>query len=180
MRARYVTPRRKVPGGAKTPVRAPGNRRFAGRTVILATPQAPVGERISPEVVPLPGRPDDDGRGSMIGLVANDAPLLPHQCDRLAQQAALGVARTAGAGENSSGDLFLAFATGNTSLGAATRTVALAMLPSERIDPLFYAAIEATEAAIVSALLAAETMIGRDGVTARALEPELLVSALRS
>jgi len=54
------------------------------------------------------------------------------------------------------------------------------MLPNERIDPLFYAAIKATEAGIVSALHAAETMIGRDGVTARALEPELLVSALRS
>jgi len=114
--------------------------------------------------VPLPG-------GSIIVLVATDAPLLPHQCERVAQRAALGVARTGGAGENSSGDLLLCFST--QEVGETVR-----MLPNESIDPVFYAAIEATEAAIVNALLAAETMTGRSGFTVHALDPERLAELL--
>jgi len=123
-------------------------------------------------------QPNYDDAGSIIGLVATDAPLLPHQCDRLAQRAGFGVARLGGLGENSSGDLFLAFATGNRSLGAEDEPVALRMLPNERMDVLFEAAVDATEEAILNALLAAETMEGRAGHTAHALEPDLLVEAL--
>jgi D-aminopeptidase len=110
--------------------------------------------------------------------VATDAPLLPHQCDRLAQRAALGIGRTGGAGENSSGDLVLAFATGNRELSGSGR-IAVTMLANDRIDPLFYAAIEATEEAIVNALLAAETMTGRDGVTVHALDEDALADVMR-
>ena len=113
-----------------------------------------------------------------VGFSDTDAPLLPHQCDRLAQRAALGIARTGGAGENSSGDLVLAFATGNRGLEAGDR-VPVSMLANDRIDPLFYAAIEATEEAIVNAMLAAETMTGRGGVTVHALDGETLAGVMR-
>jgi D-aminopeptidase len=146
-----------------------------GRRDRLAIEGIPVGREIPFDRVPFPGEP---ASSSIIGVVATDAPLLPGQCARLAQRAGLGVARTGGAGENSSGDIFLAFASGNRDLGRTEGTVGLEMLPNERIDPLFYAAIEATEEAIVNALLAAETMTGRGGVTIYALDPELLVEAL--
>ena len=130
----------------------------------------PVGRELD---VPLPPRARPGG--SIIVLLATDAPLLPHQCERLAQRAVLGIARTGGAGENSSGDLILAFATGNRVTGEGE--LPLRMLANERIDPLFYAAIEATEEAIVNALLAAETMTGRLG-TVHALDGDALVEVL--
>jgi D-aminopeptidase len=134
----------------------------------------PVGEVIG-EGIPTPNY---DDAGSIIGVVATDAPLLPHQCDRLAQRAGLGVARMGGLGENSSGDIFFAFASGNRALSATDPTVEVRMLPNERIDALFEAVVDATEEAILNALLAAETMTGRAGHTAHALEPELLLQAL--
>jgi D-aminopeptidase len=124
--------------------------------------------------VPLPGA--DTPAGSIIVLVATDAPLLPHQCARVAQRAALGIARTGGAGENSSGDLILAWSTGNELSDEATQNVTV--LANDGLDELFYAAIEATEEAIVNALLAARTMTGRDGVTVHGLDPDQLVEAL--
>jgi D-aminopeptidase len=147
-----------------------------GRRDRFAVDGLPVGRDMPPDRVPTPGA--DSAAGSIIGVVATDAPLLPGQCARLAHRAGLGVARTGGAGENSSGDIFIAFATGNRELARTEGTVTLEMLPNQRLDPLFYAAIEATEEAIVNALLAAETMTGRGGVTAYALEPELLLEAL--
>jgi D-aminopeptidase len=148
-----------------------------GRRARLQVDGVPVGRELGAERVALPAAPDDGG-GSIIVVVATDAPLLPHQCDRLAQRAALGIGRTGGAGENSSGDLVLAFATGNRGL-AGTGRVSLTMLPNDRLHPLFYAAIEATEEAIVNALLAAETMTARDGVTAHALDPSALAGVMR-
>lgn len=148
-----------------------------GRRPRLQIEGVPVGRELDAERVPLPARPDD-GAGSIIVVVATDAPLLPHQCDRLAQRAALGIGRTGGAGENSSGDLVIAFATGNRGLEGGGR-VAVTMLANDRLDPLFYAAIEATEAAIVNALLAAETMTGRDGVTVHALDAATLADVMR-
>jgi D-aminopeptidase len=147
-----------------------------GRRRRLQIEGVPVGRELGPDRVPPPRRASDGG--SIIVIVATDAPLLPHQCDRLAQRAALGIARTGGAGENSSGDLVLAFATGNRELSGRGE-VPLTMLANDRIDPLFYAVIEATEEAIVNALLAAETLTGRDGVTVHALDPELLTGVLR-
>lgn len=153
-----------------------------GRRSRLAVNGAPVGRDIGPDVVPLPVAPrraSDEGAGSIIVIVATDAPLLPHQCDRLAQRAMLGVARTGGAGENSSGDFAIAFATGNRLTASGHRvTRPIAMLSDAHIDPLFYAAIEATEEAILNALLAAETMTGRDGIMAHALPPDRLIEVL--
>jgi D-aminopeptidase len=141
----------------------------------LSIDGVPVGRLIDGERVPAAGA--RAGSGSIIVVVATDAPLLPHQCARLAQRAGLGVARTGGAGENGSGDIFIAFATGNRGLaGASTHSVS--MLDNESIDPLFYATIEATEEAIVNALVAAETMTGKDGSTAYRLDHDLLVEAM--
>jgi D-aminopeptidase len=147
-----------------------------GRRPRLQIDGVPVGRELGADRIPMPQPPA--GAGSIIVLVATDAPLLPHQCARLATRAALGIARTGGAGENSSGDLVLAFATGNRGLAAGADAVPLTMLADERIDPLFYAAIEATEAAIVNALLAAETMTGREGRTVHALDRDALLEVL--
>jgi D-aminopeptidase len=151
----------------------------------------PVGEAIPVSEVPSPYAPGSDdeaaiaaGTGSIIAIVATDAPLIPHQCERLAQRAGLGIARMGGTGNNSSGDLFLAFATGNRNLAPAhsaigsARGVDIRMVPDGRMTPLFQAAVEATEAAIVNALLAAQTMTGRDGVTAHALPVERLIEVM--
>jgi D-aminopeptidase len=149
-----------------------------GRRWRLRVDGVPVGEEIPVGDVPAPGAPAGAGGGSIIGLVATDAPLLPGQCERLAQRAGLGVARMGGVGEDSSGDLFLAFSTGNRGLGDPAGPVPLRMLPNERMTPLFDAVVEATEEAIVNALCAAETMTGRDGATAHALPLERLAALL--
>ena len=149
-----------------------------GARVRLRVEGVPVGEELSAERIPLPGGERGPGSGSIIIVVATDAPLLPHQCDRLAQRAGLGVARTGGAGENGSGDIFLAFSTGNRGL-VGERAVSVTMLANEEIDELFYAVIEATEEAILNAMLGAETLTGRGGATAHRLDPDLLAEVLR-
>jgi D-aminopeptidase len=131
-----------------------------------------------------------EGSGSIIVVIATDAPLLPHQCQRLAQRAGLGIARTGGVGEHTSGDLFLCFATGNRGLTAGELghadpltvplTMPLTMLTDAYITTLFDAVVEATEEAIVNALFSAETMVGRDGITAHALPADLAVPLLRN
>lgn len=154
-----------------------------GRRERLRIDGVPVGEAIPVSEVPRPGVPagptsasvPPPGAGSIIVVLATDAPLLPHQCDRLARRAGLGVARTGGGEGNTSGDIFLAFATGNRGLppehGSNTPLrSSVEMLANVYISDLLAAAIEATEAAIVNALLAAETMVGRDGHTAYRLD----------
>ena len=144
-----------------------------GRRGRLALSGVPVGEELGPDRIPTPG--GSPGAGSIIVLVATDAPILPHQCARLAKRAALGIGRTGGLGEDSSGDLLLAFATGNR-IAAFPEPDTVTTL--WRMNALFEAAVEATEAAILNALLAAETMTGIAGHTAHALEPEALLEVL--
>jgi D-aminopeptidase len=142
----------------------------------------PVGRELPTSVIPSPGA-FDQGPGSIIVVVATDAPLLPTQCARLAQRAGLGVARAGGLGENFSGDLFLCFATGNRGLppNELRDDVPLAtpvrMLANRWITGLFQAVVESTEEAILNALLAAETTTGR-GRTAHALDHDRLLDAL--
>jgi D-aminopeptidase len=131
-------------------------------------------------------RPTDDrnadagaGAGSIIIVVATDAPLLPHQLKRLVTRASLGVGRMGGRGENSSGDIFVAFSTANARTTSDTGVARVAMLPNARINPLFTATVQATEEAIVNALLAAETMTGADDVRVFALPTDRLLAALR-
>ena len=101
----------------------------------LSIDGVPVGRELDADRVPLPSDRDDGGAGSIIVLVATDAPLLPHQCARLAQRAALGIARTGGAGEDSSGDLLLAFAVGNRNPEAGG---SVELVANARLNPLFY------------------------------------------
>lgn len=138
----------------------------------------PVGEALPPSLVPLPV-PQTSGEGSIIVVVATNAPLLPFQCRRLAQRAALGIGRTGGLGADSSGDLILAFAAGNrVNPDTASPTVPVEMLQNARMDALFEAVVEATEEAIVNALVAAETMTGKGGVTAYALPRDQLLAIM--
>ena len=159
----------------------------------------PVGEEIrdlAPCYTPLPdgstaGRPacaaspgsGDTGSGTDLGsiivVLATDAPLLPHQLKRITRRASLGIGRMGGIGGNSSGDIFLAFSTANPTAAADTGLVALSAIPNEAINPLFEAAIDATSEAILNAMLAAETMTGANGYRVHALPHDRLVAALR-
>jgi D-aminopeptidase len=156
-----------------------------GHRARLTVGGVPVGRLLGHDVVPDPTEKGEPGAGSIIVIVATDAPLLPHQCRRIAQRASLGIARTGGAGEHSSGDILLAFSTAPQDLPPAEApresepvTVPVTMLVDWHISPLYHATIEATEAAIVNCLLAAETTTGRGGVTAHGLEPDLLLEAM--
>jgi D-aminopeptidase len=157
---------------------------------------APVGRELNADVIPLPAPPECElnppagsfvplpGAGSIVGIAATDAPLLPHQCDRLAQRVGLGVSRTGNSGDHWSGDIFVAFSTANRLPGTgltwpAPLTSQVKVLSNNYVDPLFDAVVEATQEAILSAQLAAGTMVGRDGVTVHALDPERLVEVLR-
>jgi D-aminopeptidase len=164
-----------------------------GKRAWLRVDGVPVGAEIGTDEVPSPydaaeviAARTPPGSGSIIVVIATDAPLLPHQCERVAQRAGLGIARAGGTGGHTSGDLFIAFATGNRlpledgrgrprPLDYDVRAVGNGV-----IDALFDAAIEATEEAIVNALVAAQTTAGRDGITAYALPHDRLVEVMVS
>jgi len=156
-----------------------------GQRALLRVDGVPVGRLIGADHIPLPGKTSlsgstlSSGSGSIIAIVATDAPLLPTQCRRLAQRATIGIARAGGLGENSSGDLFLAFSTANDGLGGAgggdrSGVLTVRMLPNDALSALFEAVADATEEAIVNALCAATTTTGIDGRTAYALQPDRL------
>jgi D-aminopeptidase len=131
----------------------------------------PIGREIPLGQIPS-GWDEAPGAGSIIIILATDAPLLAFQCKRLAQRAATGLARVGGYGHNGSGDIFLAFATGNAIHAESRLPVQVRMLPNERMNGLFHAAADAVEEAIWNALLAAETTIGFKGRTAHAIPQE--------
>jgi L-aminopeptidase/D-esterase-like protein len=118
-------------------------------------------------------------QGSIIVVLATDAPLLPHQLKRIARRASLGVGRMGGIGGNSSGDIFIAFSTANPGADADTGVVALTAISNDVINPLFEATIDATSEAILNAMLAAGTMTGANGYTVHALPHDRLMAALR-
>ena len=117
--------------------------------------------------------------GSIIVVIATDAPLLPHQLRRVARRAALGIGRMGGIAGSSSGDLFLAFSTTLTGSSDRGPVTAVRMLQDERIDPVYQATVEATEEAIVNALLAAQTMTGADDLKVPALPHDRLRAILK-
>ncbi len=112
--------------------------------------------------------------GSIIIIVATDAPLLPHQLKRLARRASLGLARTGSVSGNGSGDIFLAFSTANAGAAKSEGVAQIAMLPNDRMNGLFDATVQATEEAILNAMVGARTMIGRDDHKAIALPHDRL------
>jgi D-aminopeptidase len=144
---------------------------YGGRSE-LRVDGVPVGLEIGADRVPVRDQPPGDA-GSIIVVIATDAPLLPVQCKRLARRATAGLARVGGVGYNGSGDIFLAFATGNQ-LPKATTPLDLKMLPHEQIDELFVATADVVEESILNALAAADTMTGFKGRTIHALPLEEL------
>ncbi len=137
----------------------------------------PVGQILNPDIVPSHRTVPRDA-GSIIVVLATDAPLLPIQCQRLARRATTGLAWVGGIGGNGSGDIFIAFSTGNTvTQGDPISTVK--MLAPDAMTNLFQAAAEATEEAILNAMCQAETMTGREGRTIHALPHDLLVKAMK-
>ena len=128
----------------------------------------------------LEGKLRGKEQGSVIAIVATDAPLLAHQLKRIARRVPLGLARTGTVGNNSSGDIFLAFSTANEEAFSARGGLThMAALGNGDIDQLFMATVEATEEAVIDAMLMAETMTGRDGNTAVALPPGELMELMR-
>ena len=186
-------------GTASRMVEGPGNSRNGWTVGVLVQANHGGRERLSVdgvhvgEEIPIEEVPsawdeeeavDRAGEGSIIVVVATDAPLLPHQLRRVAQRASLGIGRVGGAGGNSSGDIMIAFSTANAGRVPNYKTPETAgpttveMLPDDAITPLFWGVIEATEESILNALVAADTMVGRDGITAHALPHDRLVETM--
>jgi len=118
-------------------------------------------------------------QGSIIAIIATDAPLLPHQLRRVARRAALGVGRMGGVAGAGSGDLFLAFSTVKEGITDSSGVSSVPMLKDDRIDPVYEATVEATEEAIINAMLAARTMTGADDLRVPALPHDRLRAVLR-
>jgi L-aminopeptidase/D-esterase-like protein len=154
---------------------------FGSRTQLLVS-GVPAGRELGCDKWPCrsqpPPRPEARD-GSIIIVVATDAPLLPHQLKRLARRASLGIARTGGVSGNGSGDIFIAFSTANPGAANAGRTASVRTLANGRMDPLFEAVTYATEEAIINAMVAAETMTGRDGHRMIGLPHDALRETLR-
>jgi D-aminopeptidase len=151
-----------------------------GAEITTAEVSSPRAARHGAAASPPEGVPARERDGSIIVIVATDAPILPHQCRRLAQRASLGLARMGGLGATTSGDFFLCFSNGNRALpppeveATGPDVATVRMLADTALDPLFEATVEATEEAIVNALVAAETMTGRDGNTAHRIPHDRL------
>ncbi|HET9513764.1 MAG TPA: P1 family peptidase [Gemmatimonadales bacterium] len=138
----------------------------------------PAGSRL-PRCGQAPGREEPAEMGSIIIVVATDAPLLPHQLKRLVKRASLGIGRMGGIGANSSGDIFVAFSTANPASDVASGTATVKMLSNNEINGLFQATIDATEESILNAMLAATDMTGADGVRIPALPHDKVKELLR-
>jgi L-aminopeptidase/D-esterase-like protein len=120
-----------------------------------------------------------EGDGSIIVVVATDAPLLPHQLKRIAARVPIGIGKVGGRGENGSGDIFIAFSTGNPGAFQRDKFAKLDELPNDFINPLFEATVQATEEAIINAMVAAETMEGINGNKAYGLPHKLVNDVLK-
>jgi L-aminopeptidase/D-esterase-like protein len=139
---------------------------------------APIGKEIS-DLLPRLNLDGPDGeQGSIIVVVATDAPLLPHQLKRLARRVPIGIGRLGGLGTNGSGDIFVAFSTANPDAWSRSITVSLEMLPNDRMSALFEGTVQATEEAIVNAMIAAESMIGINDNEVFALPHDRLIEVL--
>jgi L-aminopeptidase/D-esterase-like protein len=148
-----------------------------GARDLLRIAGVPVGKEIT-DLQRQPGKAAD-GSGSIIVVIGTDAPLLPHQLKRVAVRISQGIGVMGGRGENTSGDIFLAFSTANPEVAQATGLASLVMLPNELINPIFRATVEVTEEAIVNALIAAEDMEGINGNKVFALPHERLKEVLK-
>jgi L-aminopeptidase/D-esterase-like protein len=154
-----------------------------GRRFQLTIAGAPIGQHLKDDTIWTSGEnPFKQDDGSLIVILATDAPLLPHQLKRLAKRASLGMARTGSLGGNGSGDIFLAFsiANPNAALGDKQGVASISALSNNFIDPLLMASAYATEEAIINSMIAAEDMTGHKGVTAKALPHTQLQTILKN
>ncbi|HVG61776.1 MAG TPA: P1 family peptidase [Hyalangium sp.] len=131
----------------------------------------PVGQELRDDLIFSKSRQES---GSIIIVVATDAPLLPHQLKRVARRAAMGLARNGSVAGNGSGDLFIAFSTANPEAGRAEGLASLTMFPNDRMSPLFEATVQATEECIINAMVAAETLVGANSTKVVALPHDRL------
>ena len=166
-------------GGASYTVGVLVQSNFGRRSQLLVA-GVPVGKEIpqTPAQAALAGDPARGDLGSIIIVVATDAPLLPHQLKRLARRATLGMARTGGLSGNGSGDIFIAFSTANPDAFKAEGLSSLQMVSNEEISAIFDGTAWATEEAIINALVAAETMTGADNRRVERLPHDRLREAL--
>jgi len=139
----------------------------------------PVGREIPEDAAYAAASFGELERGSIIVVVATDAPLVAHQLKRLARRVSLGLGRNGSISGNGSGDIFIAFSTANPGAAAADHVVDLKMLPNDKLEPVFSATVQATEEAIINAMIAAETMTGIENHRVRALPHDQLRDVLK-
>ena len=139
----------------------------------------PVGQHLREHRVYSEPDPEADGTGSIIVVVATDAPLLPHQLKRIARRAALGLGRNGSIASNGSGDIFVAFSTADDSLGRADQLLVHRSIPNDEISALFGATVEAVEEAIINAMVAARDMTGDQGHYVKALPHDALIEVMK-
>jgi len=154
-----------------------------GRRYQLTIAGVPIGNHLKENAVWTNGEnPFVQDIGSLIVIIATDAPLLPHQLKRLAKRASLGMARTGALGGNGSGDIFMAFSTANPNAarGAENGIASIQSVDNEHIDPLLGASAYATEEAIINSMVAAQDMTGRKGLSVKALPHDDLRKVLRN
>jgi len=150
-----------------------------GRRYQLTVAGVPVGHHLTEDALFTKGENPFQEGGSLIVILATDAPLFPYQLKRVAKRATLGMARTGSLGGNGSGDIFLAFSTANPGVAYPGGELGcVQILPNDHLDPIFAASVLATEEAILNAMLGAETMTGRDGLRVPALPHDGLKNVL--
>jgi D-aminopeptidase len=150
----------------------------SGRRDELRIAGVPVGRLLGEDPISPETGPESADHGSIIIVVATDAPLLPYQLKRIARRAALGLARTGSVADNGSGDIFIAFSTADSTLGRNDQLLTLHSIPNDAIDPLFAATVRATEEAIINAMVAARDMVGDQGHSAKALPHDQLMEIM--
>jgi D-aminopeptidase len=150
-----------------------------GRRDNLRIAGVPVGKEIPQDPAYSSASFNSEERGSIIVVVATDAPLIPSQLKRLARRVSLGLGRNGSVSGNGSGDIFIAFSTANPGASSADRVVDLKMFPNEQMDPLFAATVQSTEEAIVNAMVAADTMTGIENHRVIALPHDQLRAVLK-
>ena len=148
-----------------------------GSRETLTISGVPVGKEISDFIPKF--KSTDEGNGSIIVIVATNAPLLPHQLKRIARRVPMGIAKVGGYASNGSGDIFIAFSTANSEVSNREEKQKLEMLPNDQMSSLFLATVQATEEAIINALIAADTMIGINGNTVYSIPHDRLIEVLK-
>ena len=150
-----------------------------GSRELLRVAGVPVGKHLTADKLYSKVAASFAGMGSIIIVVATDAPLLAHQLKRLARRAALGLARNGSIASNGSGDIFIAFSTANDEAGVSAAGTVISMLANDDMNPLFAGTVEATEEAIINALVAGRDMTGQQGRVVKAINHERLQGVLR-